>query len=87
LVREIYVRKQREQKRLNHQLLILRGFIKLPNAGSPTRIALTRTVGTGWKGSEQHLEEVVFAAYDRNSDWSDEEILEKLLALNLERRR
>jgi len=31
------------------------------------------------------LDQAVFAAYDWKSDLSDEEILEKLLALNLER--
>jgi len=31
------------------------------------------------------LDEAVFAAYGRKSDMSDEEILEKLLYLNLER--
>ena len=35
----------------------------------------------------RRLDEAVFAAYGWNSDLSDEEILEKLLALNLERSR
>jgi hypothetical protein len=33
----------------------------------------------------KRLDEAVFAAYGSKSDLSDEEILEKLLALNLER--
>lgn len=41
----------------------------------PTRIDLTH----------KKLDEAVFAAYGWKSDLSDEEILEKLLALNLER--
>ena len=35
--------------------------------------------------AHKRLDEAVFAAYGWNSDLSDEEILEKLLALNLER--
>lgn len=35
--------------------------------------------------AHKHLDEAVFAAYGWKSDLSDEEILEKLLALNLER--
>ena len=35
--------------------------------------------------AHKRLDEAVFAAYDWKSDMSDEEILEKLLALNLER--
>jgi hypothetical protein len=35
--------------------------------------------------AHKHLDQAVFAAYEWKSDLSDEEILEKLLALNLER--
>jgi len=35
--------------------------------------------------AHKRLDEAVFAAYGWTSDLSDEEILEKLLALNLER--
>jgi len=35
--------------------------------------------------AHKRLDEAVFAAYGWKSDLSDEEILEKLLALNLER--
>ena len=35
--------------------------------------------------AHKRLDEAVFAAYGWNSDLSDEDILEKLLALNLER--
>ena len=40
-----------------------------------------------WKRAEarERLDEAVFSAYGWNNDLSDEEILEKLLALNLER--
>jgi hypothetical protein len=37
--------------------------------------------------AHKHLDEAVFAAYGWNPDLSDEEILEKLLSLNLERSR
>jgi hypothetical protein len=37
--------------------------------------------------AHKRLDEAVFAAYGWNSDLSDEEILEKLLALNLQRSR
>lgn len=40
--------------------------------------------GADWEYN-QRLDEVIFAAYGWASDLSDEEILEKLLALNLER--
>jgi hypothetical protein len=36
-------------------------------------------------GCGQQLDDAVFAAYGWKSDLGDEEILEKLLALNLER--
>ena len=37
------------------------------------------------RGQQVSLDEAVFAAYGWKSDLSEEEILEKLLALNLER--
>ena len=39
------------------------------------------------KTIHQKLDKAVFAAYGWKSDLSDEEILEKLLSLNLERRK
>ena len=40
-----------------------------------------------YRGAPQHLHEAVFAAYGWKSDLSDEEVLERLLALNLDRSR
>ena len=52
------------------------------NAPEPRQRTLGQVMGlSGYK----RLDEAVFAAYGWKSDMSDEEILEKLLALNLER--
>jgi hypothetical protein len=44
-----------------------------------------QTSNTSLNLAHKPLDEAVFAAYGWKSDLSDEEILEKLLALNLER--
>ena len=54
----------------------------------PRRRALSRaftTPSTWLELAHRKLDEAVFAAYGWLSDLSDEEILERLLALNLER--
>ena len=54
-------------------------FIKPPNTAS------RKSTGMATNPVHKHLDQAVFAAYGWKSDLSDEEILERLLALNLER--
>ena len=63
-----------------------------PPAASPTGRGEKRTLTNLYNArptwldlAHKRLDEAVFAAYGWKSDLSDEEILEKLLALNLER--
>ena len=63
-----------------------------PSAASPKRREEQRTLTDLYNArptwldlAHKRLEEAVFAAYGWKSDLSEEEVLEKLLALNLER--
>ncbi len=60
---------------------------RCPQGGGPKRTLtnLYNARPTWLELAHKKLDEAVFAAYGWPSDLSDEEILEKLLALNLER--
>ena len=57
----------------------------MPAAEKKKRTNLYNARPTWLDLAHKRLDEAVFAAYGWKSDLSDEEILEKLLALNLER--